>query len=41
MVRLGESEEEIKDQLFRLRDTGCDCVTIGQYLQPTRAQIIP
>ncbi|MCE5274936.1 MAG: lipoyl synthase [Deltaproteobacteria bacterium] len=39
MVGLGESEKEIKDLLLELRDAGCDCVTIGQYLQPTRAQI--
>ena len=39
MVGLGESEEEIEDLMFRFRDAGCDCVTIGQYLQPTRAQI--
>jgi lipoic acid synthetase len=36
MVGLGESEAEIKELLWSLADTGCDVVTIGQYLQPER-----
>jgi lipoic acid synthetase len=39
MVGLGESESEIKDLLGSLADAGCDVVTIGQYLRPTRLQI--
>jgi lipoyl synthase len=39
MVGLGESESEIEDLLRSLADTGCDVVTIGQYLRPTRSQI--
>ena len=39
MVGLGESEEEIGELLRELKGAGCDCVTIGQYLQPTRSQI--
>ena len=39
MVGLGESESEIKDLLGSLADAGCDIVTIGQYLRPTRLQI--
>jgi len=39
MVGLGEGEEEIAGLVHSLRDSGCDCITIGQYLQPSRAQI--
>jgi lipoic acid synthetase len=39
MVGLGESEDEVGDLLKELMDAGCDCVTIGQYLQPTKSQI--
>lgn len=39
MVGLGESLSEIRELLVMLGETGVDCVTIGQYLQPTRAQI--
>jgi lipoyl synthase len=38
MVGLGEYESEIKDLLGSLADAGCDVVTIGQYLRPTRLQ---
>lgn len=36
MIGLGESEDQIADTLRDLRTTGCDLLTIGQYLQPTR-----
>lgn len=36
MVGLGETQEELRQTLVDLRDVGCDVVTIGQYLQPTR-----
>jgi lipoic acid synthetase len=36
MLGLGETREEVTDLLKRLRQSGCDFVTIGQYLQPTR-----
>jgi lipoyl synthase len=39
MVGLGETEEEIMDLLYALHDAGCDCITIGQYLRPTKTQI--
>lgn len=39
MVGLGETEEETAGLIRSLRDTGCDCITIGQYLQPSRVQI--
>ncbi len=39
MVGLGESVEEILQVLTDLRSAGCDILTIGQYLSPTRAHI--
>lgn len=38
MVGLGEAKEEIVETLADIRDTGCDIVTIGQYLQPSKRQ---
>ena len=39
MVGLGETSDEL-DQLFAdVRNTGCDILTIGQYLQPTRGHL--
>src|SRR3989337_1474258 len=35
MVGLGETEDEIKSVLKDLFNTGCDAVTIGQYLRPS------
>lgn len=37
MVGLGETEEQINVLLDDVLDTGCDILTIGQYLQPTPA----
>lgn len=39
MVGLGESDEEIGQTLLDLKDSGCDIVTIGQYLQPLRNKL--
>ena len=39
MVGLGESKKEILNTLRDLRDVGCNIVTIGQYLQPTKAHL--
>lgn len=36
MLGLGETEEEVLETLRDLRDVGCEVVTIGQYLQPSR-----
>ena len=36
MLGLGETIDEVKAVLNDLRDHGCDMVTIGQYLQPSR-----
>ena len=39
MVGFGERDDEIRELLSEIRYTGCDVVTIGQYLQPTRHQV--
>lgn len=39
MVGMGETGEEIAASLGDLRNSGCDIVTIGQYLQPTAAHL--
>ncbi len=39
MVGLGETEEEIIQTMDDLLETGCRIMTIGQYLQPTKAHL--
>ncbi|CAG8528242.1 5368_t:CDS:2 [Diversispora eburnea] len=36
MLGVGETEEEIMDALKELRNINVDCVTIGQYMRPTK-----
>jgi lipoic acid synthetase len=36
IVGLGETFEDIKSTLEDLRESGCDILTVGQYLQPTK-----
>jgi lipoic acid synthetase len=36
MLGLGETEEELRQAMTDLRAAGCDILTLGQYLQPTR-----
>ena len=36
MVGLGETEDEVAETLTDLRAVGCQMLTIGQYLQPTK-----
>ncbi|MBX7107942.1 MAG: lipoyl synthase [Chitinophagales bacterium] len=36
MAGLGETKEEVFEVMDDLREAGCDVLTIGQYLQPTR-----
>jgi lipoic acid synthetase len=36
MAGLGEMKEEVFQVMDDLREAGCDVMTIGQYLQPTR-----
>ncbi|MBF0121890.1 MAG: lipoyl synthase [Candidatus Omnitrophica bacterium] len=38
MVGLGESKEEVLVALQDLKDAGCDIVTIGQYLAPSKEE---
>jgi len=39
MLGLGESRDEIIETMDDLREAGCSVMTIGQYLQPSRANI--
>jgi lipoic acid synthetase len=39
MLGLGEKREEVRDALTDLRGAGCDILTLGQYLQPTRQHL--
>ena len=39
MLGLGESSEEIRATLKDLIDTGCRILTLGQYLQPSKAHL--
>ncbi|HHV80922.1 MAG TPA: lipoyl synthase [bacterium] len=39
MVGLGETDEELYNTFKMLADVGCDILTIGQYLQPTREHL--
>ena len=39
MLGLGERREEVVDVLQKLRASGCEIVTIGQYLQPKREKL--
>jgi len=39
MLGLGETHSEVEAVLRDLVDVGCDIVTLGQYLQPTRAHL--
>ncbi len=41
MVGLGESNEEIEETMHDLRTNGCELLTIGQYLQPSRDHHLP
>jgi lipoic acid synthetase len=39
MLGLGEAKEEVQQTLRDLKANGCDVVTIGQYLQPTKKHL--
>jgi lipoic acid synthetase len=39
MLGLGESSEEIRSTLTDLIDAGCRILTLGQYLQPSKAHL--
>lgn len=36
MLGCGETEDDVRNTLQNLLDAGCDAVSLGQYLQPTR-----
>lgn len=40
MVGLGETEEQVYQTLKDLKEVGCEIVTIGQYLQPSRRKLL-
>lgn len=39
MTGLGETEEEVYETMDDLRSVGCEVLTIGQYLQPTKRHL--
>lgn len=39
MVGLGETREEVLETMDDLRAVGCDVLTVGQYLQPTKKHL--
>lgn len=39
MLGFGETDEQVEQTLKDLRDVGVDCVTLGQYMQPTKRHI--
>jgi len=39
MVGLGETKDEVYGVMRDLRDAGCELLTIGQYLKPTKMQV--
>jgi lipoic acid synthetase len=39
ILGMGETMDEARDVMRDLRSVGCDIMTIGQYLQPTRAHL--
>jgi lipoic acid synthetase len=36
ILGMGEQSEEVREAMADIRDTGCDILTVGQYLQPTK-----
>jgi lipoic acid synthetase len=39
MLGLGESKEEVRSTIRDLADAGCDIITVGQYLRPSREHL--
>jgi len=39
MVGLGETHEQLEHTFLQIKDQGCDILTVGQYLAPTRAHL--
>lgn len=40
MVGLGETEEQVRQTLRDLHKSGCDIITMGQYLQPNQRKLL-
>ncbi|RZB40152.1 lipoyl synthase, mitochondrial [Asbolus verrucosus] len=40
MLGLGETDEEVRQTLVDLKSAGVDCVTLGQYMQPTKRHLL-
>jgi len=39
MLGLGETDQEIRQTMVDLREVGVDCLTLGQYMQPTKRHL--
>ncbi len=39
MLGLGETDEEVERAMRDLREAGVDCLTLGQYMQPTKRHL--
>ena len=39
MLGLGETDDQMKQTMSDLRDAGVDCLTLGQYMQPTKRHL--
>lgn len=39
MLGLGETDDQVEQTMCDLREAGVDCVTLGQYMQPTKRHI--
>ena len=40
MVGLGETKEEVEETIRDLKSAGCDIITIGHYLQPSKRKLL-
>ena len=39
MIGLGETFEQVEETLVDLRSVGCDILTVGQYIQPSKQHL--
>lgn len=39
MLGLGETDDEVLQTMKDLRNSGVDCLTLGQYMQPTKRHL--
>lgn len=39
MLGLGETDQQIESTMAELREAGVDCLTVGQYMQPTKRHL--